>query len=1346
MTLSEPLPLPNPMKPATTSFSPPSLPSSPNETTSPSPLTSHFVQALHDFLPSSGPADQSVSCLFFRKGSIIEVFNRDSSGWWDGLLNDVRGWFPSNYVGRIGDVVREPADFEDERSQGELDAWRETIKTDQDPNPDTVRHTFDSQGTETDQGSQPLPTRKRSQSSLTLPMQDRVELARALLSEDRRRSGTVSSTVSSSTVQEDGLAALDASQWEALMEDVSMRMSELVDACNAPAGIQVAVFQVVSSIRAVLTAANTVNKDSPLLRMSPELARQRKIVLNALSRLVLKGKELQAAPPKAVDGEMPSLANQLLIEMDMFEEVFRSLSGHQIPATTLSPRTSLTSLSSTSTLSLRQQLNSSRLSSASLIAKAVPLPDASHIHENILEHRVEITTLIASLFLTIERYLATRQRATEMLEMTRKAVEAVRTFLAIVEHICSNVGELDYKHSSAPEDPHLVALVIAKEAVYSAITHLVTAVRALTGPHEDDEPLERLRSNCDNVVRTTNTCAACVRTCLHIDSVELVSQEEQEAMRDQLENITDTRRHQTLSVLGRKVTSLNVLQQQYDEENRQEVEVDELDGDSESNQTGGFETIELETIELDSEDEIDNHNEDQENIPKGDSDTTEPATSTESLVRTSTLTRRSTTKSKLGRSDTIRRASAASRQSGTVHENSLPAGGFSSLLRQTALSSVDSLHQISMVAEQIGQNTEEQITVHPLLVSKPEGEKRKSSLARAASVSVLRPQPSVSTTATIPIPPIPQSHPPDFKLSSSKSTPMSDPSFKGRRPRGMSVSNLRMSIKHRNEDASSVSTVSNLTPDSSSGVRRTSSWMSFSSNRTRESCTDVDTEGSIKKEDEPWFIKQRVFSEDEWMVNIEGQVTGANLETLVENLTLHKKAPDVLFLRAFFYNFRLFTDPVELVQLFIKRFHLSPPSDPPLDENELKLWSTSVRLPVQLRVCNVIKIWLESYFSHDFDKYIKNIVSEFIDKDIKIAHPSSAKRLRELANRTFASTVLPADSRKYSYTSESRAALQKSASGSHISLSSGSSLFSGLTLFDDHSEVPSFNSQLPPSVITRSLRNVLRKTPSENLMQSVHVNDFDPLELARQLTLLENSLFCQIRPNEMIGQEFKKKGGVSTAANVKAMIQKSTQVTSWISDSILREADPKKRSNVIKFWIKVGDFCLQLSNYNTLMAIRSALASTSISRLKKTWECVSGKYKAMYEQIYRATDSQRNFAEYRQRLTASIAPCLPFLGVYLTDMTFIDDGNSNHRTSPNGTQLINFDKYIKTTRVLSAIDQFQIPYRLALVNEIQRYLKHCLESVQVDDQAYYSRSLQIEPREEEMDIRSVISVLAGTDR
>lgn len=114
------------MNQSTISMSPPTSPLTP---IAPSTLTSHFVQALHDYLPSSSSTDDSVTCLFFKKGSIIEVFNRDDSGWWDGQSGEVRGWFPSNYVGRIGELKRQSADFEDDYSSSteELELWHQKM-------------------------------------------------------------------------------------------------------------------------------------------------------------------------------------------------------------------------------------------------------------------------------------------------------------------------------------------------------------------------------------------------------------------------------------------------------------------------------------------------------------------------------------------------------------------------------------------------------------------------------------------------------------------------------------------------------------------------------------------------------------------------------------------------------------------------------------------------------------------------------------------------------------------------------------------------------------------------------------------------------------------------------------------------------------------------------------------------------------------------------------------------------------------------------------------------------------------------------------------------------------------
>lgn len=50
--------------------------------------------AMHDFAPDH----RNATCLAFHAGQVIHVLNRDPSGWWDGEVDDRRGWFPSNYV------------------------------------------------------------------------------------------------------------------------------------------------------------------------------------------------------------------------------------------------------------------------------------------------------------------------------------------------------------------------------------------------------------------------------------------------------------------------------------------------------------------------------------------------------------------------------------------------------------------------------------------------------------------------------------------------------------------------------------------------------------------------------------------------------------------------------------------------------------------------------------------------------------------------------------------------------------------------------------------------------------------------------------------------------------------------------------------------------------------------------------------------------------------------------------------------------------------------------------------------------------------------------------------------
>jgi son of sevenless-like protein len=89
-----------------------------------------------------------------------------------------------------------------------------------------------------------------------------------------------------------------------------------------------------------------------------------------------------------------------------------------------------------------------------------------------------------------------------------------------------------------------------------------------------------------------------------------------------------------------------------------------------------------------------------------------------------------------------------------------------------------------------------------------------------------------------------------------------------------------------------------------------------------------------------------------------------------------------------------------------------------------------------------------------------------------------------------------------------------------------------------------------------------------------------------------------------------------------------------------------------------------------------------------------------------------------------------FAGLFLTDLTFIEDGNSNMlRTAPH---LINFDKRSKTADKIREVQQYQnIPYTLREVQELQHFLIMNLEDSQRDVEELYQTSLQIEPRERE---------------
>eukprot|EP01120_Amphizonella_sp_Union-15-10_P002624 TRINITY_DN12934_c0_g1_i1.p1 TRINITY_DN12934_c0_g1~~TRINITY_DN12934_c0_g1_i1.p1 ORF type:complete len:130 (+),score=16.56 TRINITY_DN12934_c0_g1_i1:54-392(+) len=103
-------------------------------------------------------------------------------------------------------------------------------------------------------------------------------------------------------------------------------------------------------------------------------------------------------------------------------------------------------------------------------------------------------------------------------------------------------------------------------------------------------------------------------------------------------------------------------------------------------------------------------------------------------------------------------------------------------------------------------------------------------------------------------------------------------------------------------------------------------------------------------------------------------------------------------------------------------------------------------------------------------------------------------------------------------------------------------------------------------------------------------------------------------------------------------------------------------------------------------------------------------------------DPQESNRKYRNLITNAIPPCLPYLGIHLTDLTFIDDANP---TLYNG--LINYAKIKLLSNALSQLQQFQQKgYNLQPIYQVQMLLDD--PQPRYSEHEIYKISQEREPR------------------
>ncbi|XP_047678419.1 ras-specific guanine nucleotide-releasing factor 1 isoform X3 [Tachysurus fulvidraco] len=178
------------------------------------------------------------------------------------------------------------------------------------------------------------------------------------------------------------------------------------------------------------------------------------------------------------------------------------------------------------------------------------------------------------------------------------------------------------------------------------------------------------------------------------------------------------------------------------------------------------------------------------------------------------------------------------------------------------------------------------------------------------------------------------------------------------------------------------------------------------------------------------------------------------------------------------------------------------------------------------------------------------------------------------------------------------------------------------------------------------------------------------LEIAEQLTLLDHLFFKVIPYEEFFGQGWMKNDKNEKTPFIMTTTKHFNDVSNLIASEILRCEDMNTRVAVIEKWVAVADICRCLHNYNAVLEITSSLNRSAIFRLKKTWIKISKQTKTVIDKLQKLVSSEGRFKNLREALKNCDPPCVPYLGMYLTDLAFIEEGTPNY-TEDN---LVNFSK------------------------------------------------------------------------
>lgn len=167
-------------------------------------------------------------------------------------------------------------------------------------------------------------------------------------------------------------------------------------------------------------------------------------------------------------------------------------------------------------------------------------------------------------------------------------------------------------------------------------------------------------------------------------------------------------------------------------------------------------------------------------------------------------------------------------------------------------------------------------------------------------------------------------------------------------------------------------------------------------------------------------------------------------------------------------------------------------------------------------------------------------------------------------------------------------------------------------------------------------KNITQETSLSLAAGSATLLDFKSEQIAEQMTLLDANLFMKIEIPEVL--IWAQEQNEERSPNLTKFTEHFNKMSYWARTKILSPQDPREREKFVMKFIKIMKHLRKINNFNSYLALLSALDSAPIRRLEWQKHITEG-----LKEYCALIDSSSSFRAYRQALADTTPPCIPYM-------------------------------------------------------------------------------------------------------